>query len=667
MSTRGRHILLAGFLLSAALLRAQDPVADNMLLYQRSVGGWPKHIGEVKIDYNKPVSETERAGLVDDKGRNDATIDNRATTKEIRYLVDAYHKSGNAAYLRAAEDGVRYLLAMQYANGGFPQFWPDTSGYRKQITYNDDAMVNALEVLWDVAHKANGFDVLNARLAKPAQKAIDLGVSCILKTQIRVNGKLTAWCAQHDKNNFAPVKARAFELVSLSGAESVHIVEFLMKIDRPSAEVRAAIEGAVEWLRRSRIDGYTYADVPAANTPKGYDRLLRPDSSSTIWARFYDIETNRPFFSGRDGIKRWSVDQIEYERRTGYGWYGIWPGKLLAKEYPEWKAKQGGPTAAKGRVVTVNATGKADFRSIQEAINSLPDTADAPRIIRIAKGVYKEKLFLSKHQVALIGEDRDATVITFDIARDEWRCDHADDWGVATLNLNGNDITLANLTIANDYGFNQKEPREVACVADTVTHKRTITKDGHQMALRSMRTTRLKAVNCRFRAWAGDTVSPWNLEDGMFYFKDCLMEGGVDFYCPRGWAWAEGCTFFANTGMAAIWHDGSGKADFKTVLKNCRFDGYDGFKLGRYHKDAQFFLIGCRFSSKMADTDIYQVKTSNVLQWGRRVYYSDCHREGRDYAWFRDNLPEGVRVGDITPAALFGNKWQPQLNQIKTN
>jgi pectinesterase len=67
----------------------------------------------------------------------------------------------------------------------------------------------------------------------------------------------------------------------------------------------------------------------------------------------------------------------------------------------------------------------------------------------------------------------------------------------------------------------------------------------------------------------------------MFYFKDCLMEGGVDFYCPRGWAYAENCTFFANTGPASIWHDGTGNIDFKTVLKNCKFDGYDGFKLGR--------------------------------------------------------------------------------------
>ncbi|RYY63426.1 MAG: pectinesterase [Chitinophagaceae bacterium] len=319
--------------------------------------------------------------------------------------------------------------------------------------------------------------------------------------------------------------------------------------------------------------------------------------------------------------------------------------------------------AAQHRSITVAPPGsRADFHSIQEAINSLPDSASAPRVIRIARGVYKEKLFISKHNIVLLGEDRDGTVITQDIARDEWRCDHPDDWGVATMNLNGNDLTLQNLTVANDYGFNKKEPRTVACAADSVKHEKVITKDGHQMALRSMKATRLRALNCRFRAWAGDTVSPWNLENGMFYFKDCLMEGGVDFYCPRGWAWAENCTFFANTGPAAIWHDGSGNASFKTVLKGCRFDGYPGFKLGRYHKDAQFYLVDCLFSEAMSDTDIYQVKTANVLQWGRRVYYSGCHRNGGDFAWFADNMQQdghNTNPSGVTVRWLFGDAWNP--------
>src|ERR1700733_13831986 len=66
-----------------------DEVADNMLIYQRTVGGWPKHIGNEPIDYRKKLSPAEKAAFFDDASMNDATIDNDATSKEIRYLAAA--------------------------------------------------------------------------------------------------------------------------------------------------------------------------------------------------------------------------------------------------------------------------------------------------------------------------------------------------------------------------------------------------------------------------------------------------------------------------------------------------------------------------------------------------------------------------------------------------
>lgn len=326
-------------MLLATSVFAQDAVADNMLLYQRAIGGWPKHIGEEKIDYTKPISVAAKAGLIDDKFRNDATIDNNATSKEIRYLVKAYKTSGNKEYLKAAENGIRYLLLMQKGNGGFPQFYPDSSLYRGQITYNDNAMINALNVLWDVAYGQAGFDAVDARLKEPAKKAVDKGIECILNTQVKVNGRLTVWCAQHDKTTLVPVKARSFELVSLSGQESVGIVEFLMKVPDPSPRIKEAINAAVQWLDAVKIKGYKYVDIEDKTQPKGKDRVVVKDDASTIWARFYDVDTNKPFFSGRDGVKKWNVSEIEVERRTGYAWYGMWPQRLLEKEYPEWKKK----------------------------------------------------------------------------------------------------------------------------------------------------------------------------------------------------------------------------------------------------------------------------------------------------------------------------------------
>lgn len=313
--------------------------------------------------------------------------------------------------------------------------------------------------------------------------------------------------------------------------------------------------------------------------------------------------------------------------------------------------------------IVVAKTGTADFRSIQDAINSLPDSSAVPRTIFIKKGEYKEKLYIRKNNMILEGEDREKTVITEAIARDEWRCSHPDDWGVATMNVNANDITLKNLTIANSYGFDYREEVTVYCAADTVNRQKRIGKAGHQMVLRTINATRLKAVHCRFRAFGGDTVSPWDVENGMWYFKDCIMEGGVDFYCPRGWAWAENCEFITHNGPAAIWHDGSRHKDSKTVLVNCRFTGYDGFLLGRYHRDAQFYLVNCSFAANMRDSAIYWVPTTNMIQWGRRVYYYNCHREGgADYGWYANNLPAGISAGNITVDWTFDSKWKPAAN-----
>jgi len=307
--------------------------------------------------------------------------------------------------------------------------------------------------------------------------------------------------------------------------------------------------------------------------------------------------------------------------------------------------------------IVVDPNGSGDFKTIQEAINSLEISSNTPRIIRIRKGTYKEKLFIEKSNIVFEGEDKEKTIITEAIARDEWRCEHKDDWGVATMNVRANDITLINLTIINSFGFDFKEEKIIDCPLDLVNKRKKIGKDGHQMALRAMNCTKLKAVNCHFRSLAGDTVSPWETGNGMWYFKDCVMEGGVDFYCPRGWAWAENCEFITHGGPAAIWHDGSGNQDSKTVLVNCSFKGYDGFMLGRYHRDAQFYLINCVFADNMKDSAIYRVPTTNVIQWGHRVYYYNCHRKAGDYKWFADNIDKEL-ASKINTRWVFGERWK---------
>jgi pectinesterase len=309
------------------------------------------------------------------------------------------------------------------------------------------------------------------------------------------------------------------------------------------------------------------------------------------------------------------------------------------------------------RVIVVDAAGKGDFKTIQGAIQSLSLSASAPRKILVRKGIYEEKIYIEKPNIILEGESAQSVIIRASIARDAWRCGHADDWGVATVNVGANDITLINLTIENRFGFDHTSDIRIDCKSDTLHPTKTLTKTGHQMALRTMGATRLKAIGCRFAAFGGDTVSPWEVDTGCWYFKDCIMEGGVDFYCPRGWAYAENCTFIAHSGTAAIWHDGSLHEDSKTVLVNCTFSGFDQFQLGRYHRDAQFFLIGCTFADNMRDQPIYRVPTNNVIRWGDRIYYFNCTRKAGNYSWFANNISK-EKAEQMKPSLIFGDRWK---------
>lgn len=335
-------LFLTGILfcnLAGAQATATDPVAENMLLFQRSSGGWSKHFNEKAFEYTTVFSADERAQIAAQKNNDDATIDNKATNKEIRYLTAAYKKTNNLQYLAAAENGIRYLLKAQYDNGGWPQYYPDKRFYRAEVTFNDNAMINTMNVLQDVALGKNNMDVVNKEFIAASVKAISKGIDCILKTQIKAGGKLTAWCQQYDQNTLQPAKARAYELPSISGAESDDIVEFLMSQPNPSQEIKDAVTAAVQWFEEVKITGYKFDAVAAPGTPKGIDRQLIPDSTSTIWARYYEIGTNKPFFCDRDGVKKYTIQEIGYERRNGYAWYGEWPKKLLEKSYPAWAKK----------------------------------------------------------------------------------------------------------------------------------------------------------------------------------------------------------------------------------------------------------------------------------------------------------------------------------------
>jgi PelA/Pel-15E family pectate lyase len=293
-------------------------IGRNILTWQCEDGDWPKNIDTVSAP--PPADAEPRSG----------TFDNGATTGELRYLARLYSATSDEVFKTAFLKGLNLILKAQYPNGGWPQSFPPGSGYARHITFNDDTFVRLAEFIRD----RSALEFLPEDLRQKCKLAFERAIECVLRSQIKVDGQLTAWCAQHDEVTLEPRPARTYELVSISGAESARLLRFLMSIEKPSAEIRRAVEAGVNWFQKVKLTGVRQV------RENGERKIIHDDSAPPLWARFYEIGTNRPMFSGRDGVKRYSVEEIEAERRNGYAWYGNW-GVALFQEYSAWRKRNG--------------------------------------------------------------------------------------------------------------------------------------------------------------------------------------------------------------------------------------------------------------------------------------------------------------------------------------
>lgn len=312
-------------------------ILGNILTFQTPAGGWCK-----AYDAHQPRAAGGDASSFGGWGGT-PTIDNEATWGEIRLLARAHTTTRRDEYAAAVLRGIDFLLARQYPNGGWPQRSPLDPGHHQygiHITFNDGAMTEVMRLMGDAAAGRGEFAWLDEDHRAKAKAAFDRGIACILQCQITIDGRSTAWCQQHDESSLAPTGARAYELPSISGAESAGIVLLLMGLPGPDERVRKAIIGACAWYEQAAIRGKRVESRPDPASPKGHDRVVVDDPSApAMWARYYDLVTGQPFFCSRDGIKHVALAEISYERRNGYAWYGNWGEKVL-NAYARWQERK---------------------------------------------------------------------------------------------------------------------------------------------------------------------------------------------------------------------------------------------------------------------------------------------------------------------------------------
>src|SRR5215217_5449897 len=154
--------------------------------------------------------------------------------------------------------------------------------------------------------------------------------------------------------------------------------------------------------------------------------------------------------------------------------------------------------------ITVAQDGTGDYKTLQAALNAVPEGNASPVYIFIKKGIYKEVVIVdaTKNFIYLIGEDKDKTIITYNnhAGTRVPNGDTLNTWTCASFFVYGNDFTARNLTFENNAGFTA----------------------GQAVALR-IEGNRASFKNCRM---IGNQDVLFLSGSGVkHYFRDCYIEG----------------------------------------------------------------------------------------------------------------------------------------------
>ena len=171
----------------------------------------------------------------------------------------------------------------------------------------------------------------------------------------------------------------------------------------------------------------------------------------------------------------------------------------------------------------VAADGTGDFRTVQDAVNAVPQNTslDRPWMIFVRAGTYREIVYVQREKrfLQLVGEDPVTTKITYGLQANQPGADGKPigTFRTPTVVIDADDFTAENLTFENSAG--------------PVGQALALRVDGDRAVFR----------NSRFLGWQ-DTIF---LNRGRHYFEDCYVEGHVDFIFGGATAFFERCHIHA--------------------------------------------------------------------------------------------------------------------------
>lgn len=288
----------------------------------------------------------------------------------------------------------------------------------------------------------------------------------------------------------------------------------------------------------------------------------------------------------------------------------------------------------------VAADGSGNYKTVQEAFNAVPDFRKNITTIFLKSGIYKEKLILagSKTNVRLIGEEATKTIITHDdyASKKNKFGEEMGTTGSTTFYVFGDGFTAENITFENSSG----------AVGQAVA----VRVDGDMV----------KFIKCRFLGFQ-DTLYPHG-EKSRQYYKECYIEGTVDFIF--GWSTVvfDDCTIFSKGGGYVTAASTLPTTAYGFVFKDCKITGdapANSFYLGRpWRPDAKTVFINCYLDK--------HIKPEGWHNWGKpdaekTSYYAEYKSTGpganakQRVAWSHQLTDEQVK--DYSLEKIFGD-WK---------
>ncbi len=292
--------------------------------------------------------------------------------------------------------------------------------------------------------------------------------------------------------------------------------------------------------------------------------------------------------------------------------------------------------------IVVARDGTGQFRSVDEAIEVCRAFMDYHKVIFVKKGTYKEKLIIPSwlDHIEILGEDVNETIITFD--------DHANirmagsekgmgTFRTYTLKIEGNDITLKNITIENNSA-----------------------RLGQAVALHT-EGDRLLFIGCRFLGHQ-DTVYTGKAGTRL-YFKDCYIEGTTDFIFGPSTAWFENCEIHSKANSYVTAASTPQDQPYGYVFNRCRLtadEGIDKVYLGRpWRPYAYTLFINCELGSHIVAAGWHNWNNADNERTARYLEYNNSGpgANGQRVSWSRQLSKK--EATEITMAKVFAqeSRW----------